>query len=413
MASRMACPLWLVLPAVALTAVLGSSFFWPGEAVAQEKDAYRTARLKMVEEEIAGQGITNKAVLNAMRQVPRHQFVTTQQRPKAYFDQALPIGHKQTISPPFIVAYMTEIIDPQPSDRVLEIGTGSGYQAAVLSRIVKEVYSIEIVKVLGEQAAKRLQDLGYSNIRTRIGDGYKGWPEQAPFDKILVTCSPEEVPQPLIEQLREGGKMIIPLGERYQQVFYLFEKKDDKLVKTRLVPTLFVPMTGTSEKQRKVRPDPANPRVVNGGFEQETDGRVDVWYYQRQATLSHEKAPEGNTYLTLTNNDPGRGAQVIQGIGLDGTKVALVRISLWVQAENTRVGTNPHEVPAVSIHFYDVDHRPLGDHVMGPWLGTFAWKPDAAAIRVPPQTYEAVVRIGLNGATGRLSVDDIRLSRVR
>src|SRR5262249_48250810 len=152
-------------------------------------------------------------------------FVSAELRPKAYLDQSLPIGHKQTISPPFIVAYMTETIDPQPTDRVLEIGTGSGYQAAVLANIVKEVYTIEIVEALGKQAAKRLKELGYANVRAKIGDGYKGWPEHAPFDKIIVTCSPEEVPQPLVDQLREGGKMMIPLGERYQQVFYQFEKQ--------------------------------------------------------------------------------------------------------------------------------------------------------------------------------------------
>lgn len=386
---------------------------WPAEAAPQERDPYRAARLKMVEEEIAAEGITNKAVLNALRQVPRHQFVSQQLRPKAYLDQSLSIGYKQTISPPFIVAYMTETIDPQPTDRVLEIGTGSGYQAAVLSWIVKEVYTIEILETLGKQAAKRLQELGYTNIRTRIGDGYKGWPEQAPFDKILVTCSPEEVPQPLIEQLREGGKLIIPLGERYQQVFYLFEKQQGKLVKTRLVSTLFVPMTGQSEKERRVRPDPAQPRVVNGGFEEETNGHPEVWYYQRQATLAYEGAPEGKAFLTLTNQDPGRAAQVIQGIALDGMKAPLLKVSLWARAENTRPGPQANEFPAFSIHFYDVEHRPLGDHVIGPWLGSFAWRRITADVRVPPQTREAVVRIGLNGATGHLSVDDIRLARAR
>src|SRR5581483_9449123 len=149
-------------------------------------------------------------------------------------------GDKQTISPPYIVAYMTELLDPQPDDKVLEIGTGSGYQAAVLSPLVKEVYTIEIVESLGKAAAKRLKDLKYKNVFCKVGDGYLGWPEHAPFDKIIVTCSPENVPKPLVEQLKDGGKMIIPLGERYQQVFHLFEKQNGELKATRLGNTLFV-----------------------------------------------------------------------------------------------------------------------------------------------------------------------------
>src|SRR5262249_14529648 len=170
----------------------------------------------MVEVDLAREGITNKAVLDALREVPRHAFVDPLDHHRAYIDQALPIGHKQTISPPFIVAYMTQAIDPQPGDRVLEIGTGSGYQAAVLAHLVRDVHTIEIVEPLGKEAAARLKQLGYANVHVRVGDGYKGWPEAAPFDKILVTCSPEAVPQPLVEQLREGGKMIVPLGQRYQ-----------------------------------------------------------------------------------------------------------------------------------------------------------------------------------------------------
>ncbi len=158
----------------------------------------------------------------------RHEFIPRSQRDKAYFDMALPIGDAQTISSPFIVAWMTEAIDPQPTDKVLEIGTGSGYQAAVLSSLAAEVYSIEIVRPLGEKAAEVLEDLGYKNVHVRVGDGFQGWPEHAPFDKIIVTCSPESVPQPLIDQLREGGQMIIPVGQRYQQTLYLLTKQDGK-----------------------------------------------------------------------------------------------------------------------------------------------------------------------------------------
>ena len=150
------------------------------------------ARNKMVDDEIVAAGVTNARVIDAMRDTPRHEFIPLAQRPHAYLDMALPIGDGQTISPPFVVAYMTESIDPKPGDKVLEIGTGSGFQAAVLSPLVKEVYTIEIVPTLGHRAEKTLQRLGYSNVHVKVGDGYQGWKEHAPFDKIIVTCSPEK-----------------------------------------------------------------------------------------------------------------------------------------------------------------------------------------------------------------------------
>ena len=169
-------------------------------------------------------GVKDKRVCEAMRATPRHEFVPAALQRYAYFDTSLPIGEGQTITSPFVVAYMTEHLEPQPTDKVLEIGTGSGYQAAVLSGLVSEVYTIEIVEKLGQQAAKTLRRLGYDNVKTKIGDGYQGWAEHAPFDKIIVTCSPENVPKPLVEQLREGGRLVVPLGKRYQQTLYLFKK---------------------------------------------------------------------------------------------------------------------------------------------------------------------------------------------
>ena len=173
---------------------------------------YRIAREQMVVEEIEAAGVKDTRVLDSMRVTPRHEFVLTKWKGQAYFDAALPIGDRQTISPPYVVAYMTEQIDPQPSDKVLEIGTGSGYQAAVLSPLVGEVYTIEIVERLARRAEQTLQRLDYENIQVRSGDGYQGWPEAAPFDKIIVTCSPDGIPQPLVDQLEYGGSMIIPVG---------------------------------------------------------------------------------------------------------------------------------------------------------------------------------------------------------
>ena len=174
--------------------------------------------MSMVAEQIEARGIRNPLVLDAMRLVPRHRFVPPELRDQAYRDSPLPIGHRQTISQPYIVALMTELIVPKRSMKVLEIGTGSGYQAAILAECVREVYTIEILPELGRQAAELLEELGYENIHARIGDGYDGWPEQAPFDAILVTAAPATIPQPLLDQLAVGGRLVIPVGEFHQDL---------------------------------------------------------------------------------------------------------------------------------------------------------------------------------------------------
>ena len=181
---------------------------------ANEEDHFVAERRRMVKEQLSssGYGITNARVLAAMGKVHRHEFVPDEFRHRAYDDGPLPIGFGQTISQPYIVAFMTEKFEPKPTDRVLEIGTGSGYQAAVLAELVGEVYTIEIVDALAQRAGADLKRLGYTNIHVLAGDGYQGWPEAAPFDAIIVTCAPEQVPQPLVEQLKEGGRMIIPMG---------------------------------------------------------------------------------------------------------------------------------------------------------------------------------------------------------
>jgi protein-L-isoaspartate(D-aspartate) O-methyltransferase len=207
-------------------------------------------RLLMVQEQLQSpeRGITNARVLEVMSRVPRHEFVPEKLRPHAYADRPLPIGHGQTISQPYIVAFMTEHLDPQPSDRVLEIGTGSGYQAAVLSPLVAEVYTIEIVEALAERAEADLRRLQYTNVHVRAGDGYQGWPEEAPFDAVIVTCAPEAIPQPLVEQLAEGGRMIIPVGELWDQRLVLLTKENGNLTQQNVLPVRFVPMTGEAER---------------------------------------------------------------------------------------------------------------------------------------------------------------------
>ena len=216
---------------------------------AQDRDPYQRARDEMVDIQIrrgifGRSAIKDPRVIEAMRFVPRHRFVPEGLRNKAYSDSPLPIGHAQTISQPYIVALMTEAIRPKPKDRVLEVGTGSGYQAAVLSRLVEEVYTIEIVRPLGLAAAALLKRLDYTNIKTRIGDGYQGWPEAAPFDAIIVTAAPERIPQALVEQLRPGGRMAIPIGRVHETQTLVRITKDPQGETTEqaMLPVAFVPM---------------------------------------------------------------------------------------------------------------------------------------------------------------------------
>jgi protein-L-isoaspartate(D-aspartate) O-methyltransferase len=224
------------------------------------EDPPALARQRMVAEQLSGPGrnITNALVLRAMGKVPRHEFVPERLRSQAYRDCPLPIGHDQTISQPYIVAFMTEQLEPKPTDRVLEIGTGSGYQAAVLAEMVAKVYTIEIIEELARRAAADLKRLGYTNVDVRAGDGYKGWPEAAPFDAIIVTCAPEKVPPPLIEQLKDGGRMIIPVGSRWDQELVLLRKQGGRLERQAVLPVLFVPMRGQSE-----RPEVAKPKAAD------------------------------------------------------------------------------------------------------------------------------------------------------
>lgn len=203
----------------------------------------------MVEDQLRPRGVRDDRVLAAMGKVPREEFVPENLRDKSYSDNVLPIGQNQTISQPFIVAFMTEQLHPQATDRVLEIGTGSGYQTAVLAELVKDVYTIEIVESLAKDASARLTRLGYNNAHVKVGDGYQGWPDVAPFDSIIVTCAPDKVPQPLTQQLKENGRMLVPVGTGIDQQLYLLEKKNGQLAQTAILPVRFVPMVGQAAKK--------------------------------------------------------------------------------------------------------------------------------------------------------------------
>jgi protein-L-isoaspartate(D-aspartate) O-methyltransferase len=215
-----------------------------GLLVSQAQDAFEQRRKRMVEEQIERRGVANPAVLEAMRSVPRHLFVPDNLQPSAYEDHPLPIGHSATISQPYIVAYMTELLEPERSHKVLEVGTGSGYQAAVLAKLVNHVYTIEIVPELAASSRAVLERLDYRNVTVRQGDGYLGWPEQAPFDRIMLTAAPQRVPEALIEQLKPGGKLVAPVGRsEWGQNLVVVDKAADGKVTTRTVlPVRFVPM---------------------------------------------------------------------------------------------------------------------------------------------------------------------------
>ncbi len=211
-------------------------------------DDYEGKRKRMVDQQIKRRGVHDTSTIRSMLTVPRHFFVPLGSRRSAYDDRPLSIGYGQTISQPYIVAYMTESINPSACKKVLEIGTGSGYQAAVLAEIVDEVYTIEIIKELGERAKRTLKELNYDNVFVKIGDGYYGWKEHAPFDAIIVTAAPEDIPPPLIEQLKDGGRMIIPVGPVHSiQHLILVEKDNGEITSRSKLPVRFVPFTGEHE----------------------------------------------------------------------------------------------------------------------------------------------------------------------
>ncbi len=210
-------------------------------------DTFTDARLTMVRTDLAARDIADTLVLQVMAEIPRHEFVPPPLRSMAYQDRPLPIGKDQTISQPYIVAFMTQALELEAGDRVLEIGTGSGYQAAVLARLVEHVYTIEIIPSLGDSAREVLRRRGYDNVTVRIGDGYVGWPTEAPFDAIMVTAAPDHVPPALVEQLAEGGHLVLPVGDYYQELLRL-TKRDGKILSESLLPVRFVPMTGQAQE---------------------------------------------------------------------------------------------------------------------------------------------------------------------
>ncbi|MFP4212749.1 MAG: protein-L-isoaspartate(D-aspartate) O-methyltransferase [Desulfohalobiaceae bacterium] len=226
----------------ALIVLLG----WSLPLQAQEEQQWQGQAREMVQEQLQARDIKDPDVLQAMQEVPRHKFVPRLYQELAYQDRALPIAEDQTISQPYIVALMTQLAEVEAQDKVLEIGTGSGYQAAVLAELAQEVHSVEIIPELAREAEETLQELGYENVRIKPGDGFQGWPEHAPFDAILVTCAPPEIPKPLLEQLAPGGRLVIPVGERWQELKLVRKTKDSEIRDQVVTSVKFVPMTGAA-----------------------------------------------------------------------------------------------------------------------------------------------------------------------
>ena len=399
--------------AASVLALCGLSFIFCKVASAQQgdaKDAYALERERLIRNVLIPGGIKDPRVLDSVSKTLRHEFVPPNYVRQAYLDIAIPIGESQTISSPFIVSLMTEALEPKATDKVLEIGTGSGYQAAILSPLVQDVYTIEIVEDLGQRTTELLANLGYKNVHCRIGDGFKGWPEAAPFDKIIVTCSPADVPEPLVQQLKEGGMMVIPVGERYQQMLYLMRKKDGKLQKEALTPTLFVPMTGDAEKSRTVQPDPENPVLTNTGFEEPLirDFHIPGWYYQFGCKqVQDEQAPEGKSIVEFESSDPQLPSMLLQGIPIDGRVVKKIKLGAWLKLENVKVGRDKEKSPSIAIQWFDSNRNRIGYNYVGGFKGTRNWKLEERVFNVPVQAREAIVSIGMFGAEGTAWFDGI------
>ena len=406
-------------------------FFVASTAVSQDGVQERRAAFPvdpqakiMVEKILLPQGtLTNAEVIDVMKRVPRKKFVPPTQDTVAYWDRAIPIGNAQTISPPSIVAFMTEQLQPKPTDKVLEIGTGSGYQAAVLSLLVDQVYTVEIVEPLGKQAESLLAEMKMGNVHVKVGDGYKGWPEAAPFDGIIVTCSPESVPQPLIDQLKEGGRMLIPLGERFQQAFYLYTKTNGIMQKKRLTQALFVPMTGEAEDKRAVKPDPAHPTLVNGEFDETNeDGTPAGWHFVRNAEVVKTGGlGDGKGYVKFVGQfDPTampspdqileeRSAMMLQGFAVDGKTVNALRLTYLVRGRSIKPMTNRFFTPTVVLWFYDENRNQISERLYGTVNGTFDWQYFNINVPVPEKACDGIILIGIPNSAGEADFDRIKL----
>ena len=463
----------------------------PPRLTSPSDDPTAAARNRMVQRHLVERGLKNPRVLDAFRTVPRHRFLPPKTQRQAYDDESIPIGEGQTITPPYDVAFMTEVLDPKPTDRVYEVGTGSGYQSAILSRLVKDVYSIEIHAPLSKRATQVHKDLGYTNIHTRIGDGYVGWPEAAPFDAIIVTCAPTKVPQPLFDQLKEGGRMVIPIGDRFNQMVHLIIKKDGKRVDQRAEadivraddgprsgrggrrptrggavqegfrqgrsPAKMTTGTGsvpTRERQtpRSRRDDvgssccigrvglrscwqascgtawrscfaqeelierPGPPPVDNLEADENKDGVPDGWYNARDVKwMTEGGAPVGPALRSLRVHSARPAGAAEPRLRCRRPQDRGDRPWLWIRQNNIQVGEREGDEPGLMIDFLGVRAPPpVSRGIFGPWTHSVRdrWTRVAKRIPVPPGTKDAIMSVGLMGATGTLDFDGLTVDLI-
>ncbi len=371
------------------------------------------ARRRMVNEEISAQGIENERLLTAMREVPREQFLPLSKRNLAYLNVAVTYGDGHIILPPLVTAHLIEQVDPQKNDKVLVIGSGSGYSTALLSRMCREVDAVEIDPVVAKSAEETLARLKYTNVRMRIGDGFEGWKEHAPYQRIIVECSPENVPQPLVDQLAEGGMLLVPVGDEFDQTMHLCKKENGKLSTLSLWPTLLLPMKGKAEELRSQSDKPRDPTLLNSGFEELVPQTKDVpaaWVYVRQGrAIADRSCPEGNNSMSFTNVTPGVVATAIQAFPVDGKKISELGIACKVWGMDIRPGQTRQQLPRVEVRFFDEKRRLVGGDWMGGWNMSFTWIKKDHVFAVPRLAKFAVIRIGLGGATGEIKFDDFKL----
>lgn len=372
------------------------------------------ARRRMVAEEIQPHGIQDARLLDAMREVPREQFLPLNKRSVAYLNIAITFGEGHVMLPPLVTAHMIEQLEPKYSDKVLVVGTGTGYSSALLSRITNKVYTVEIDRATAATAEETFKRVKYDNISLKVGDGFEGWKEHAPFQKIIVECSPENVPQPLLEQLDEGGLLLIPIGVDFDQTMHLYKKVNGELSSISAWPTLLVPMKGRAEELKSSSDQPRVPAINNGGFEELLEGTKDVpvgWSYLRQGRVIEDNlSPEGKRCLQFTNETPGNAAMALQAFPVDGKTTSEITLSFRVMGKEIRPGQTRQQLPRVEVTFFDEKRRPVGGDWVGGWYMNFDWVKKDRRFTVPRLAKFAIVQLTMEGATGEIRFDDIRLT---
>lgn len=426
--------------------LLGSaSLFSPERSSRRGRDSWvvlPAAKFFVENELVLQDGLENDLVLSAMMRIPREKFLPQNKKSGAYRDVAIPIGCSRMDYSPYITAYCISQLDPAPDDKVLEIGTGCGYASAVLSLLVREVHTVEFHATLSKKANQSLKKIGIKNVYGKIGDGFQGCPEQAPFDKIIVWGAVEDIPESLIDQLKEGGRMVVSVGEKYQQTLYLCRKKNGELKKETLPPTFFTSMPGEAESRRILLADPKNPSILGGDFEHYYgETRLPYgWYHVKNARiLQGPDAPNGTNYMRFEVepeytivHDPHemedsygeppeqfvpsaeKTAQIVQSFAIDGKTVSRVKFGVFLRAENIQP-LDPQNPPkgTIVLAFYGEDREVLQCVQLASVYGSFNWKPFSTEIPVPRKTLEADLYIGLFQNAGRLDIDAVSLERTR